>query len=252
MSKILIWDLETMGFGNYKGPAADWGYTLCFGYKWKNKKTVKVLKLSDYKLWKKDPQDDTDLLKDAYEIIMEADELVAHYGDKFDKPWFQTRLLKANLPIMPPTRQVDTCKVAQRHLKLSSNRLGNICQFFGLPNKEDKDWPGWWLRSANGDAKALAAMAKYCAGDIVSLDAVHTKLLPFINHVHRGMLKDNVFGCPKCGSDALHKRGFSYTATSKHQRYYCTECGGWSHEKERKVLGYDEETGKPLKTPILK
>jgi transposase-like protein len=37
--------------------------------------------------------------------------------------------------------------------------------------------------------------------------------------------------CNRCGSEDMHKRGFTYTQVGQYQRYQCAGCGGWSKSR---------------------
>ncbi|KKK57276.1 hypothetical protein LCGC14_3056080, partial [marine sediment metagenome] len=102
--KVLIWDLETGGVNAFK---ADLGFILNFGYKWLGEEKVTVLKVSNYKDWFKKtrnlPVNDKPLLTAALKIMFQADMLVAHYGDRFDRRFFQGRCAIQGLVSPPPT-----------------------------------------------------------------------------------------------------------------------------------------------------
>ena len=93
--KRLFWDIETS-----PNVVLSWrvGYDLniaqdniikeraiiCIGYKWEGDKQAHVIH------WDKN-QCDKAMLKKFLEVAAEADEMVAHNGDKFDIKWFKTR-----------------------------------------------------------------------------------------------------------------------------------------------------------------
>src|SRR5262245_60605844 len=98
MPKILYWDLETAGLNSFK---ADLAKIVCFGYMFEGKEP-ECLTVDQYKKWftKAGGINDKPLLTDALEIMKEADLLVAHFGDKFDRRFFQGRVALSGL--MPP------------------------------------------------------------------------------------------------------------------------------------------------------
>src|SRR3990167_5426751 len=100
--KILFYDLETAGV---QALSADRGFVVCFGYKFLGEKKAHCITILDHP--GKHCHDDSALLVAALKIMEEAELLVAHYGDKFDRPFLESRILRAGLRPIPPTRQAD-------------------------------------------------------------------------------------------------------------------------------------------------
>src|ERR1041384_4487935 len=67
---------------------------ICFGYKILGQKRTHCLRAWDYPEWSKCSLtfDDSSLLKDAREILSDADAFITHNGKRFDWKFFQTRL----------------------------------------------------------------------------------------------------------------------------------------------------------------
>jgi len=195
--KVLIWDLETNGVN---GLYADLGYILNFGYKWLGDPTTYVLRACDYpgKEW---PVNDKPLIRHALKIMSEADLLVAHYGDKFDRRFFKGRCVIHGLNPPPPTIQRDTCKLAWIHFKFRSNRLAALADHLNLSEhkyaKKRSEWPGWWLRAAAGNAHAIREMGEYCKQDVRTTEAVYLRIAPYDTGHPR--LHDGEWTCRSCG-----------------------------------------------------
>lgn len=230
LPKILLWDLESAGI---QGLYADRSFVTCFGYKWFRKGVTKVMNILDYP--GKNCQDDRNLLRAAREIVDEADFLVAHYGDKHDKPYFRTRLRIQRLKPMPPTTQFDTCLWAKDNLKLSSNRLSNIAEALNVPVKKmekGRGWPDWWMGALRGDVKSLRSMEEYCGVDVDCLEGVFEAILPDIQskRIFNLAIGETNWTCQTCGG---HRRTYMdsyYTPTRRYNRYQCMTkgCGRWS------------------------
>ena len=233
--RVLIWDLETGGVNAFK---ADLGFILNFGYKWLGEKKVTVLKASDYKDWFEKtrplPVNDKPLLEAALKIMFQADMLVAHYGDRFDRRFFQGRCAILDLPPPPPTIQRDTWRIARGAFAFSSNRLGNLAKTFNLTEKKQEktafQWPGWWLRSMAGDKTALEEMAVYCAQDVRTTEKLYLRTRVYDNMQHP-RLHPNRANCKLCGG-SVHYEGFRTTTERKYKRYRCVDCGRWGHESK--------------------
>ena len=229
-SKVLIWDLETGGVNAFK---ADLGFVLNFGYKWLGKDKVTVLRVSDYHDWFKKTRDlpvnDKPLLKKALEVIAEADLLVAHYGDKFDRRFFQGRCIIQGLKPPPPTIQRDTWRIARGAFAFSSNRLGNLAKTLNLSQqkyqKKPNEWPSWWYRAMAGDETAIVEMAKYCAQDVRTTEEVYLRERVYDNFQHP-RLYDNRENCKLCGGSVTYQ-GYRRTVERRYKRYQCQDCGRW-------------------------
>jgi hypothetical protein len=80
----------------------------------------------------------------------------------------------------------------------------------------------------NGDKDAWKRMEEYNIQDVVLLESLYHKLLPWIKtHPNRNLFSDDVV-CPTCGSHHLQKRGTAISITGTYQRYQCKSCGSWS------------------------
>jgi hypothetical protein len=236
MPKILIWDLETAGTNAF---CADYGYMVCFGYKWLGDAKARCISLLDYPgdgKWPKGCQDDTNLLKAGLKIMEEADLLVAHYGDRFDRKFFESRLLRAGLRPIPMTRQADTCLIARAKLKLSSNRLDNLAKFLRVKTRKmskGDGWPNWWMGALRGDKPSIRKMAVYCAQDVQCLEECFVAMRHLIpnKYLINMNIGKNRSVCVACGKDVQY-RGTYFSEKKLFRRFQCRRCGKWGHDKD--------------------
>lgn len=226
--------LETAGVNALK---SDLSVIVNFGYKWLGDKKAQVLTIDQYPNWfsKRKGLNDHGLLKAALDIMDEAELTVAHYGDRFDKPFFNGRCLINKLNPPAPAKMRDTWYIAYKTFNFSSNRLKNLAAILGLDEqKYDKkipdEWPGWWMRTLAGDEQAIHDMAKYCAQDVQTLEQVYLRLRQFDN-AHPRVTEDRA-KCPVCGGD-VNYRGFALTANQRYRRYQCKKCGKWGRDTKR-------------------
>ena len=231
--KILIWDLETNGVNALH---ADLGYVLNFGYKWLGDKQVRVLTVDAYPNWFSTRRgiNDKGLLKDALTIMEQADLLVAHYGDKFDRRFFQGRCAIHGLTPPPPTKQRDTWRIARTAFNFRSNRLGALADTLGLSEKKHQktrhEWPGWWIRAAAGDKTAIHKMAQYCAQDVRTLEQVYLHIRNYDNP-HPRVVEDRS-KCLVCGG-SIEYRGVAKVGVNTYRRFQCRACGKWGRETRK-------------------
>lgn len=95
----------------------------------------------------------------------------------------------------------------------------------------------------NNEEAAWKEMEEYNVHDVVILEKVYLKLLPWIpNHPNHGLYKDVADVCPNCGGNHLERRGYAYTGAGKYQRFQCKGCGTWSRSKNtvavKGILGH--------------
>jgi DNA polymerase elongation subunit (family B) len=241
--KILLYDIENspnLGWtwGKYEQNVIEFKdewYLLSFAYKWLGESKVHAYSLPDFKLYKKDKQDDSGLVKKLWEVMNEADVIIAHNGDQFDIRKTNARFIAHGLTPPKPYQTIDTKKVAKKYFMFNSNKLDDLGKYFGVGRKKETGGFELWKGCMVGDKKSWKKMVTYNKQDVVLLEEVYKKLLPWIgNHPNINLVSDVTGACPNCGSTHLQKRGFGYTRVSKYQRYQCNNCHAWSRGKNIK------------------
>lgn len=176
---------------------------------------------------------DKKIVKSIYDLLDQADMVVAHNGQKFDLPVIIGRGVVHGYTPPSPYYVIDTLLTARRELRLVSNSLANLCEQLNLPRKSGhKNYPGFelWLGCLRGDDAAWKEMEDYNIADVVSLEALYLRLRPYMrNHpnVVRTEEGDQI-SCPKCGSENIQWRGYYYTRAGLcYKRFVCMDCGGW-------------------------
>jgi uncharacterized protein YprB with RNaseH-like and TPR domain len=222
--KILFWDIETAGVQALK---SDLGFVILLGFKWSFEDKVHVLSIDEKSL---KSFDDSKLLKEASKLFEEADLTVTHFGSVFDRRFVQGRLLINGLPPIPPTKMRDTCMISRSAANFSSNRLKYLAKILKLRNQKlDNDWPSAWFKVMQGDMAALRGLAKYCKGDVLALEELYYRLLPF-DAAHPRIIMDRT-KCPVCAG-AVEYRGYSLVANKRYRRFVCLKCRRWSRESK--------------------
>lgn len=235
--KTLIWDIETslqpvavfrLANNDWINPDALLGerYMICAAWKWLHEKKVHAVSVLDNpELYAKDPHDDSHVVGKLMEVLAQADVIVHHKGDSFDKPYLNTRALRHGLSPLPPIASVDTYKVAKSAFMLNSNSLNYLGKFLGLGEKIHTSHE-LWLRVLNGDPLAVKEMVRYNKQDVVLLEKVYEVLKPYTpNHHSRELFGEE--GCPRCGSQHIQSRGYHRANTRVYQRFQCQGCAGW-------------------------
>lgn len=234
--KIIVWDIETSPllvttWGIFKpyltieNIVRD-GNILTATWKEVGKKQIHSVAINPL-----DPTDDRELVLTLAEALAEADVIVAHNGNDFDRPWLNSRLAFWNQPPLPPLRSVDTLKVARQNFRFVSNKLDYLARHLGIGRKIKTDYDLWKDVQA-GSQRALDKMVRYNKMDVLLLEKVYLKLRPFmLHHPNQSLFLDKRGKCPTCGVGLLEKRGTRLMGSTTRQRYHCLngECGAWSY-----------------------
>jgi hypothetical protein len=229
--------------------AADFGIVLCCGFKDVEKGTPKVFNILDYR-----SSTDTDLiraekrlLKDIAEELLKADVWLTHYGQRYDVPFINTRLLYHNMPILPANfNHIDTWRVSRNHLKLRNNRLVTISEHLKTLNEKDAIKPEQWIRALGGHRPSMNYIVNHCRKDVLVLEQAYLRLRPLVlDHPNRGVGAKG--GCRYCDKGHLIKRGTARSRTRLYQRYQCKSCGAWDKSvKPIAVMTHDAKKGNVL------
>jgi uncharacterized protein YprB with RNaseH-like and TPR domain len=193
---------------------------ICISYKWEGSDKIHSL------TWDKDLCD-RQMLIDFIEVANQADELIAHNGDRFDIKWIRTRCIFHRIPMFPNYRTLDTLKKAKSGFNFNSNRLDYIAQFLGVGAKVKHSGFDMWKGVMKGEKEALKEMVNYCEGDIIVLEDVFLTMQNYIKpNTHNGVLNNNLkYSCPTCGSEytTLVKNNVTAMGTIK-RLMSCNDC----------------------------
>ena len=232
---------------------------ICICYKWEDEDDTHSLQ------W--DNGDDRKMVKRFAKVAADADEMVAHNGDRFDLKWFNTRNLLAGLPPIPKYKTVDTLTMARQHFYLQSNRLDYLGQRMFGSGKLPTGFKLWRQVAGDVEAKddlaaslpltrdpvALGRMVTYCKNDVLLEEQVWSQLRDYAPvATHEGVFATgNVkmrWTCPYCGAIKVKKSKTKVTASGmlQHQmkckscyRYYtiANNVFGWREkwELEQKI-----------------
>jgi hypothetical protein len=257
-SKILLIDLETSPktafvWGRWKQNVAmnqmiQDTYVLNWSAKWLDDEYIYTDALPYHKKeYKADPTDDTAILETLWDLINEADILIAHNGDRFDMPTMNSRFIQKQIPPPDSYRTIDTLKIAKRKFRFTSNRLDDLGQFLDVGRKMDTGgfelWSDIVLKRC---PKAWKHMIEYCEQDVFLLEAVYHKLAPWNDKAPAAHILDTTDKplCNVCGSDRLHKNGTYATNTNTYQKFKCADCG--HNHRSRTAMYRDKEEKKNI------
>lgn len=172
-----------------------------------------------------------EMLSKLHGCLDEADVVVTYNGKSFDTPVANREFLLLGLAKPAPYTQVDLYRVVRSEFRFASNKLDHIVQQLGIGSKVAHPGHTLWQKCLEGDEKSWNLFRKYNKQDVVLLEELYDRLLPWIpSHPNRRLYGGD--GCPKCSGE-LAPRGYAYTNTGEYRRYRCRDCGAWSRDTRR-------------------
>lgn len=207
----------------------DAGYVLCWAAKWKGESDVMFSSIHE--------DGAENMLLQIHKLLDEADAVVHYNGTKFDIPTLNKEFLLYGMNPPAPYKQIDLLRTARSQFRFPSNKLDYISNALGFGKKVKHIGHELWIGCMNGDPESWAQMEKYNIHDVVLLEKVYNKLLPWIKGHLNYSVYDGTLSCPNCGSHIYQKRGFTFTAASKFQRYQCSKCGAWWRSNKSEKQG---------------
>jgi hypothetical protein len=254
LPKILIFDIETSPLKAYVWQTQVWNsnvsegqvlsewFMLCWSAKWLFDDKIMSDRLTGREARN---EDDNRIVKNLWNLLNEADIVVAHNGDRFDVPNMNTRFIVNHLPPTRPYQTIDTVSIARRQFGFTHNNLNALARVFGFKVKLETNFE-LWKRCVDGEDSALQRMEQYNRHDVALLEEIYMKIRPWIHsHPNIGLYTESTEPvCSNCGSNVLKKTDkFYFTMTGKYELYTC-ECGAYirvrtsalSKEKRKNLL----------------
>lgn len=192
-----------------------YGGLASFAYKEAGKKSVICLT-------REGQRNDKALLKQLWEVLDSADYVVAQNGKRFDVKEINKRFLYYGIKPPAPYRVIDTMEEMKKIARLDSYSLDNMAQFFGVGAKLKHRGFDMWEQCEKDDAGAWKEMVRYNKHDVVLMEAIYNKMLPYIKS--HPPVTEKPDACPKCGHEQLQFRG----VRNGKARLMCRSCWGWS------------------------
>ena len=233
LPKILIFDIETAPMAafvwrRYKENISleqtiSESFMLCWSAKWLYSEEVLGDCLTPEEAVK---EDDRRIVNSLYNLVTEADVLVAYNGRNFDIPYMNQRFLHWQFPPYVPSHIVDPYETAKTVFRFSSNKMDAIATQLGLQNKMKTDF-ALWKGCMVGNKECLDYMLNYNKQDVVVLEEIYCKFLPWIkNHPNLSNYMEDKRCCVKCTSKRIEKLDrYFYTPSGKYELFRCKDCG---------------------------
>lgn len=242
--KVLLLDIETSPIISYTWGLfdqnialnqihTDW-HVLSWSAKWLDDDTVMYMDQRNAS----NIENDKRILKGIWRLIDKADVLITQNGVSFDMKKLNARFIQQGLKPTSSVKHIDTLKIARKVFGFTSNKLEYLTDKLCIKYKKSKHkkFSGFdlWKECLAGNEEAWNEMEKYNKQDVLSLEELYYKLVPWDASINFNLYSDSVENECKCGSKDFVKNGFKYTSVAKYQRYKCSHCG---HEtRDRKNL----------------
>ena len=254
--KVLIYDIETAPILGYVWSLwdqnvglnqieSDW-YILSWSAKWLDDPADKIMYMDQRKA--KNIEDDTKILKGIWKLLDEADIVITQNGKKFDQKKLNARFILNGFEPPSSYKHIDTKQLASKHFGFTSKRLEYMSDKLCTTYKKQKHskFPGFemWKACMSGNKEAWKEMEEYNRYDVLALEELYKKLIPWDNSINFSLYHDEAKHVCKCGSEEFSKNGFYYTSSGKFQKYKCKKCG---HETRSKTNLFSKEKRKSLR-----
>lgn len=184
-------------------------------------------------------EDDSSLLKGVWKLLDEADIVVGQNSRKFDIKKLNARFIINGMQPPSSYKQIDTLVLARKHFGFTSNKLEYLSDKLCIKHKKLKHakFSGFelWKECLAGNQAAWKEMERYNKADVLALEEVYTRLIPWDSTINFNLYSDEVENVCKCGSKDFKRHGFFYTSVGKYQRFKCLKCGSESKDRTNQL-----------------
>lgn len=257
-AKILLVDLESSPRLGYYYGAYDVTpikevrppILLSIAWKWLGERETHSLTLLDRPL--PDPYNDKLLVMELWKLYDEAQVVCGHNSRRFDDKMANYFFIKHGMLPPSPYKEFDTLQTAKKYFKFDCNKLDYLGKLLVGEGKTETTYADCWGKMLEGTKKekirSAKLMAKYNRNDVVLLEKLYNKLLPWAtNHPNMALHAGQEHICPRCGFESEFKvKSYRRTGAQINAiQYQCKRCGGFVTrvltKEEREEL---RETGK--------
>lgn len=215
-----LWD-QNVGLNQIK---ADW-YVLSWSAKWLDEPKVMY---ADQRT-SKNIENDKPLLQGIWQLLDEADIVISQNGVAFDSKKLNARFVLNGMQPPSSYKQIDTLIIAKKHFAFTSNKLeymsDKLCVKYKKQTKRKFAGFDLWKECLAGNKKAWQEMEKYNKYDVLALEELYRKLIPWTPSIDYNAYTDSLNVVCKCGSKDFIKKGFFFSPKGKYQRFRCNNCG---------------------------
>lgn len=268
LPKVLLFDIETAPIiahvwslwennVSLNQIVADW-HVLSWSAKWLESEDKKQLYGPHCKIMYSDQrkakniEDDKALLQGIWDLLNEADIVITQNGKSFDTKKLNARFLMNGFQPPGSVKHIDTKIIASKVFAFTSNKLEYMTDKLNVKYKKLKHtkFPGheMWTQCLAGNLEAWKEMETYNKYDVLALEELYHKLIPWDNSLNFNLYHDEVDHVCKCGSTTFIKNGFYYTGSGKFQKHKCKSCGT-EHRDKANLFSKEKKASLKMATP---
>lgn len=198
----------------------------------------------------KDLRDDKKIVSNLWKLLDEADVVVGHNVEWFDVKKTNSRIILNDLKPPSSFRTIDTYKIASSKFAFDNNKLVSLAKFLKVPHQKyaHAEFAGeeLWVECLAGNPKAWKEMQKYNPLDVLVLEDVYHRLIPWDKKINFNVFHDSLEAVCSCGSKEFDQPQNSYihTNTGKFHKMICKKCGK-EHKGTQNLLSPDKRKAMP-------
>lgn len=219
-SRILVLDIETKyllleGWQLFNQNfsvdqiAEDWSI-LSYSAKWFDSNEVLYSDVSE--------KTEDDLLFELWELLNEANFVIAHNGKRFDLKKIRARMITRGLKPYSPVRIIDTLEIAKTEFAFTSNKLLYLTRLLCKRHQkmDHSKFAGHllWKEFIKGNPEAILEMRLYNCLDVQSLQELYEVIAPWSSKLPNfDIYEDEV------DNTIWEEYGYVYTNLAKYRQY---------------------------------
>jgi DNA polymerase elongation subunit (family B) len=170
------------------------------------------------------------IIAKLWELLNEADIVIAHNGNQFDIKMTNARFAINGLYPPLPYKSIDTLRYVRKVFRFPSYKLDCLNEYFGLDLKMHHEGMGMWKKCIENGPEArehLDLMLKYNKRDVSILEELYLKIRPWLKgHPNVALYIDTDEKlCTNCGNEDLTWGGYYYTPSGRFKSFRCDSCG---------------------------
>lgn len=207
---------------------------MSFAWQIVGEKKVHSLCLYDMDTYKVDPKDDKLLAIELHRVMSYADILLGQNSDQFDIKMANYFFIMNGLDPIPPSKSIDTKKIAKRYFRFANNTLDNLGEELGVGGKTKITYKDLWVDAfLNGDKKAWKLMNTYCENDVRVTTEIYLKMRGFMrSHPNLARLSGDFDACPMCNGYNYRVRSYRTTNVGRYHQYSCNDCTAYFSDRQ--------------------
>lgn len=244
--RVLVLDIETkflvlVGWGLFNQnfsleQVEEDSSIISFSAKWYDEEEVMYMDVTE--------NTEEDLLKALYNLLDEADFVIAHNGRRFDLKKIRARMVVYGMKPYSPVRVIDTLEIVKKEFGFTSNKLAYLTNLLcknHIKSGHEK-FPGikLWKEFLKGNKEAIDEMRNYNIIDVLSLQELYDVISPWSSTLPNF----DIYNVEEFDEDEWEEDGYHYTNLSKFQRYRNKKTG--QYRRGRTNLLTKEERQKIL------